>query len=213
MITILMPIYNGIKYIDDSVSSVMAQKYKKWELIIGINGHYDQSGVYKMAKLYENEKIKVVDLHPIKGKSNALNEMVKLAKYDHIAILDVDDIWLEDKLEIQLPFIKKYDVVGTKCIYFQEKNGEPAIPTGDITSFDFKQFNPIINSSVIIKKNLCCWDENGIEDYALWLKLKREGKTFYNCPEILVKHRIHSESAFNAKGNNLAAKELIANTK
>jgi len=208
-----MPIYNGIKYIDDSVRSVMAQKYKKWELIIGINGHYDQSGVYKMAKLYENEKIKVVDLHPIKGKSNALNEMLKMAKYDHIAILDVDDIWLEDKLETQIPFIKKYDVVGTKCVYFQEKNGEPAIPIGDITSFDFKQFNPIINSSVIVKKNLCCWDENGIEDYTLWLKLKIEGKTFYNCPEIMVKHRIHSESAFNAKGNSAMAKDLVLNSK
>lgn len=213
MISILMPIYNGVKYIDDSVLSVMEQKYKKWELIIGINGHYDQSGVYKMAKLYESNKIKVIDLHPIKGKANALNEMLKLAKYDYIAILDVDDIWLEDKLETQIPFITKYDVVGTKCVYFQEKDGEPNIPTGDITSFDFKQFNPMINSSVIIKKKLCHWNENGVEDYTLWLKLHAEGKRFYNCPEIMVKHRIHSESAFNAKGNNAMAKDLIANTK
>jgi len=210
-----MPIYNGVKYIDDSVRSVMAQKYKKWELIIGINGHYDQSGVYKMAKLYENQQIKVVDLHPIKGKSNALNEMLKFAKYDHIAILDVDDIWLEDKLETQIPFIKKYDVVGTKCVYFQEKDGQPDIPTGDITDFDFKRFNPIINSSVIVKKKLCHWNsiEDGVEDYALWLKLKSEGKTFYNCPEILVQHRIHSTSSFNAKGNSHMVKDLITENK
>lgn len=213
MISILMPIYNGVKYIDDSVRSVMAQKYKKWELIIGVNGHYDQSGVYKMAKLYENQQIKVVDLHPIKGKSNALNEMLKFAKYDHIAILDVDDIWLEDKLETQIPFIKKYDVVGTKCVYFQEKDGQPDIPTGDITDFDFKRFNPIINSSVIVKKNLCNWSENGVEDYDLWLKLKNQCKKFYNCPEILVHHRIHNESAFNAKGNSAIAKVLVSNSK
>lgn len=214
MISILMPIYNGVKYIDDSVQSVIAQKYKKWELIIGINGHYDNSGVYKMAKLYESgEQIKVIDLHPIRGKANALNEMLKIAKYDHIAILDVDDIWTENKLECQVPFLKTYDVVGSQCVYFQEKVGQPNIPTGDIGTFDFKLYNPIINSSVVVKKKLCNWNENGLEDYDLWLRLKNEGKRFYNCQEILVKHRIHSESAFNAKGNNNLVKNIVANNK
>jgi glycosyltransferase involved in cell wall biosynthesis len=215
MISILMPIYNGVKYIDDSVASVISQKYKKWELLIGINGHYEQSGVYKMAKLYETDKVKILDLHTVKGKANALNEMIQFAKYDHIAILDVDDIWREDKLEIQVPFLKKYDVVGSQCIYFQEKEGQPSIPTGDITSFDFKQLNPIINSSVVVKKKLCNWDNkhNGVEDYDLWLRLKNEGSRFYNCLETLVKHRIHNESAFNAKGNNKLVNNIIEQNK
>ncbi len=50
MISILIPIYNGIEFIDDSVQSVLNQTYTNWELIIGINGHPENSDVYKKAK-------------------------------------------------------------------------------------------------------------------------------------------------------------------
>ena len=53
MITILMPIYNGIEFIDESVSSILKQTYDKWELLIGINGHPENSEVYKIAQKYE----------------------------------------------------------------------------------------------------------------------------------------------------------------
>ena len=39
MISILMPVYNGIEYIDESVKSVISQTFKDWELLIGVNGH------------------------------------------------------------------------------------------------------------------------------------------------------------------------------
>ncbi len=69
-ITILMPIYNGIEFIEESVESIIKQTYTEWELIIGINGHPPNSEVYKKAKEYESDKIKVYDLIDIKGKSN-----------------------------------------------------------------------------------------------------------------------------------------------
>ena len=47
MISILIPIYNGIEYIDESVSSVLKQTYNEWELLIGINGHPPNSDVYQ----------------------------------------------------------------------------------------------------------------------------------------------------------------------
>ena len=100
---------------------------------------------------------------------------------------------------------KGYDVIGTKCVYFGEMNNiVPAIPNGDIGNFNFLQVNPLINSSAVIKKELAHWDTTvfGVEDYDLWLRLWREKKRFYNCPEVLVKHRIHRQSAFNAKGND-----------
>ena len=79
MISILLPIYNGIEFIHESVSSIDFQTYNKWELIIGINGHPKESEIYKIAKEYETKdsRIKVLDLYTIKGKSNALNEMIK----------------------------------------------------------------------------------------------------------------------------------------
>jgi len=45
MISILMPIYNGIEFIEESVSSILNQTYDQWELIIGVNGHPENSPV------------------------------------------------------------------------------------------------------------------------------------------------------------------------
>ena len=212
MISILIPIYNGIEFICESVSSVLRQTYGEWELIIGINGHPKDSSVYKIAKEYEKmtNKIRVLDLYEIKGKSNALNEMIKYCSYDYVSILDVDDIWHEQKLEIQSQMLNKFDVIGSNCVWFGDRPGiVPHIPVGDISNYDFSIVNPMINSSSVIRKELCNWNENGIEDYDLWLKLRNQNKKFFNFKEILVKHRIHNASAFNSKGNDNKVDNLL----
>ena len=50
MITILLPLYNGIEYLNDSLSSIKSQTYNNWELIIGINGHYNSKDFYDNVK-------------------------------------------------------------------------------------------------------------------------------------------------------------------
>lgn len=197
MITILMPIYNGIEFISESVNSVKQQTFEDWELIIGINGHLENSEVYQTAKKYENAKIFVYDLFDIKGKSNSLNKMLEYAKYDWIALLDVDDIWLPDKLKSQVDYMVNYDVIGTHCKYFGNLNGCPNIPFGDISKFDFFSYNPIINSSSLIRKESCYWENTKLEDYDMWLRLWKQGKKFYNVNTIQVLHRIHKNSFFN----------------
>ena len=212
MITILMPIYNGIEFINDSLSSIIDQTFEEWELIIGVNGHEKNSFTYQFAVEYAkmDEKISVYDFYKLKGKTNTLNKMRLFAKYDYIAILDVDDIWLPEKLEKQVPFLKDYDVVGTHCVYFENiENVSPEIPFGDLSDVDFTKVNPIINSSSITRKELCLWKGDGLEDYDLWLRLKNQNKKFYNIDEILVKHRIHNSSAFNSKDQNERLKEVL----
>ena len=211
MISILLPIYNGIEFIHESVSSIDFQTYNKWELIIGINGHPKESEIYKIAKEYETKdsRIKVLDLYTIKGKSNALNEMIKHCQYNWISLIDVDDKWLPKKLESQIPYMDNYDIIGTYCKYFGDRNDQPSIPGGDLTGYNFTKANPIINSSCLIRKPLAIWEENGIEDYDLWLKLWKQGKRFYNVESIQVMHRIHQDSAFNAKGNHLKVDNLL----
>ena len=46
-------------------------------------------------------------------------------------------------------------------------------------------------------------EDEGIEDYNMWLRLNYEGKTFYNISEVLTYHRVHFFSAFNTKKYNL----------
>jgi len=219
MISILIPIYNGIEFMQESASSVINQTYTEWELLIAINGHEKKSDIYKKVNTFKKSqipeiknKIRIFDFYNIKGKANTLNELIQYCVYDYIALLDVDDIWENTKLEIQVPFLflSNYDVVGSKCIYFGAKNIEPKLPTGNITYFNFFKQNPIINSSCIIRKELCKWDSTEyIEDYDLWLRLRKLGKRFYNCPQVLVKHRIHEKSHFNSTGNHKLLKEQM----
>ena len=217
MISILIPIYNGVEFIQESVSSIINQTYTKWELIIAVNGHEQNSDVYKEVTKFKNSqipeikhKIRIFDFYNIKGKANTLNEMISYCLYEYVALLDVDDIWENTKLEVQLPFVTNYDVIGCKCIYFGTKNIVPKLPIGNITYFNFFKKNPIINSSCIIRKELCKWNpEEYMEDYDLWLRLRKLGKSFYNCPQVLVKHRIHENSHFNSTGNHKLLKEKM----
>jgi glycosyltransferase involved in cell wall biosynthesis len=194
-----MPIYNGIEYISDSVSSVIDQSYSEWELNILINGHFDDDNVYKKANEYSNDKIKVYNLYDIKGKSNALNRGLSLCSYDNICLIDVDDLWLPDKLLKQSELINKYDVIGTYCRYFGDSDGFPDIPLGKIHKQTFRYVNPIINSSSCFKKDDAHWESEweSVEDYCMWLRLNKLNRKFYNIPEILTMHRIHGDSFFN----------------
>jgi teichuronic acid biosynthesis glycosyltransferase TuaG len=214
MISVLIPIYNGIEFIDESVSSVLNQTFTDWEILIGINGHPKNSNVYNIAKCYEkkSDKIRVFDFYEIKGKQETLNKMIKECSFDYIAILDVDDIWYPEKLEMQSKYLGIYDVIGTQCVYFGSiENTIPYIPVGDISDFDFFTVDPIINSSSVTRKTLCWWDPkfNIVDDYDLWLRLRKQKKTFYNIPCVLVKHRIHNESAFNTHCTNEIVQNLI----
>jgi teichuronic acid biosynthesis glycosyltransferase TuaG len=210
MISIFIPLYNGIEFIHESVGSVLQQTFESWELLIGVNGHPPNSSVFKKAKEWEkeNNKIRVFDFPDIQGKSNTLNELVKHSKYDYVALLDVDDVWYPTKLETQVPFLGKYDVIGSHCLYFGDLHYSPKLPSKDISIFHFRRTNPIINSSVLIRKELAYWRDQMLEDYDLWIRLRKQGKLFYNCPEILVKHRLHEKSAFNSK-NGQYVKELL----
>jgi teichuronic acid biosynthesis glycosyltransferase TuaG len=211
MISILIPLYNGIEFIDESVGSVLQQTFESWELLIGINCHPPNSYVFQKAKKWEkeNNKIRVFDFSNIQGKANTLNELVKHCEYNYIALLDVDDVWYPQKLETQIPYLPTYDIIGSNCLYFGDLHYSPKLPSGDISTFHFKRTNPIINSSVILRKELAYWNDRTLEDYDLWIHLRKQGKLFYNCPEILIKHRIHAKSAFNFK-NGQHVKQLLA---
>jgi hypothetical protein len=92
-------------------------------------------------------------------------------------------------------------VIGTFCEYFGERGGAPSLPGGWISAERVRESNPIINSSVLVRRDLATWqDRCGLEDYDLWLRLAAEGRRFFNIPQCLVKHRLHSASAFNNRG-------------
>ncbi len=218
-ISVLIPLYNGIEFLEISLNSVIRQTYTKWEVIVGINGYKKDSIVEHLAKeIIEklNNKNIILKYYETDGKANTLNKMIEDIKYDYVALLDVDDIWLDNKLEEQIKYIKEgYDVIGTGCKYIGDLNFIPDIPYGDISDYDIFKSNPIINSSVIIRKSDGLWEDTkynignyNLEDYSLWFKLYYEKRRIYNIQKILVYHRIHINSAFNSKGNSNGVEKL-----
>jgi glycosyltransferase involved in cell wall biosynthesis len=207
MISILLATYNGEKYIRQSIDSVLSQTFKDFEILVGFNGTTDNTK--EIVAEYTDTRIRVFDYGDDKGKAKTLNKLLKETKYEWIAIQDDDDIWLPKKLEMQSKFTERFDVIGTFIKYINEKNdviGNPNLCTNDeeIKLRSLNGDNQIANTSTIIRKSalkkIIGWREGieSVEDYDLWLRLIRSGFRFYNVPEFLVKHRLHSESNFNA---------------
>lgn len=197
MISIIIPIYNGLEFLDECLESIYNQTFEKYEILIGLNGHEKDGDSYNFLNKYKNEKLKVFQ-YEVANKSETCNNLIKECKYDIVCLLDVDDKWENTKLEKQIKYIKNYDVVGTFCYYFGEKNQPLSLVSGEIPNYIFDYNNPIINSSSMFYKKDAKWrDIFGVEDYDMWLRLNREGKKFFNIPEFLTYHRIHKTSAFN----------------
>ena len=207
-VSVLIRLYNGIEFLHESLASVCQQSYDDWELLIGVNGHGpDGNDVHKKANeiVKQNrykDQIHVINYPYANGGAEVMNLLAEDAKAAWVAFLDVDDMWLETKLLKQIHIRDLYphlDVIGTYCRYFGQMNGSPQIPVGEITLDDFKKCNPMINSSILMRKELINFtDRFYLDDYDLWCRLALEGRRFYNLDDVLTLHRIHGASAYNA---------------
>jgi len=212
MISILLATYNGEKYIKKSVDSILNQTFENFELLVGFNGTIDNSK--QILNSYNDPRIKIFDYFDDKGKAKTLNKLLKKVNSEWICLQDDDDVWMKNKLEKQINFLKDHDVVGSYIKYIDEYNniiGEPKLYSSDedIKYYSLNGINQIANTTAIFKKTDAIevngWDENldGIEDYDFWLKLIKKNKKFINIQEYMVFHRIHSNSNFNTKKYNL----------
>jgi alpha-1,3-rhamnosyltransferase len=132
MISILVPLYNGIEFLEECIFTVANQTYKEFECIVGINGHDQFSDIEMTAReicyKYNRELINednfydkiFVKWYSTKGKENTLNEMVKDCRYNYIAVLDCDDKWELTKLAKQVPYLGLYDVIGFYYLYREQ---------------------------------------------------------------------------------------------
>ncbi len=208
VVSIVIPLYNGIEFLEETLVSVKAQTYKDYEVLIGVNGWPANSEVYKRADwLMKAHQIPgyLFDLVHCKGKPQTLNALVSYAKGDWIALLDADDVWHPQKLEVQMKLTEHFDVIGSRCIYFGTMSGSPSIPMGNISNFDFFSVNPLLNSSVLMNKKWCLWNSENfiLEDYELWIHLRyRDHLRFFNVDLPLMFHRIHPASHFNNSNAN-----------
>lgn len=97
-VSVIIPTYNLARYINETVDSVLGQTYKNYEIIIVDDGSTDNT---KEALSEYGGKITYI-FQENQGVSAARNKGIKEAKGEYIAFLDADDLWLKDKLELQI---------------------------------------------------------------------------------------------------------------
>ena len=209
-ITIAIPLFNGIEFLEEALQSVKRQTYQAWTGIIGVNGfgNTGEPAFTKASDMVYNlglaKRFIVVNYPDVKGAANAINNMVGQATTPFIAHIDADDLWLSKKLEYQMSVFEQdpeIGIVGTMCRYFGDSNEPRFLPPGNLTIDDFTKFNPLIHSSIVMKRKLSVYsDEFVAYDYCCWLRNITNGVKIYNINNILVLHRIHSKSFYNASG-------------
>lgn len=209
MITVLVPLYNGIEFLEECLLSVRAQIYTDWECIVGVNG-YGIGGGPVMTKAIsivgslDDKRFRVVNLPDVKGAPEAINTLVAMSTTDWVAHLDADDKWHPMKLHCQAATIRDIDadIIGTFTLYFGDwKEGGPQTVGGYVPEELFHRMNPMAHSSILIRKELAYYTNEFVTyDYDCWLRHLVAGKKFYNVPLQLLYHRIHTGSHFNTAG-------------
>jgi glycosyltransferase involved in cell wall biosynthesis len=208
-ISIIMPVYNSEKYLKDSIESIINQTFRDFEFIIINDGSTDNS--LKIIKEYTklDERIKIIDQKNT-GVSYSRNMGIKKSTGEYVAFIDSDDIWLENKLELQLAeFILNKDlkICGTWAIVIDELGEEKRkfeYPPVDDKSIKLNSIykNPFITSSVMIKKDILNPNElfkidmRLAEDYEFITRYIHKNKC-KNISKYIVKYRIHKNNSDN----------------
>ena len=149
LVSIIMNCFNGEKYLKDAVDSVISQTYKNWEIIFWDNQSNDKSA--QIFKNYKDDRLKYyyAPSH-IEILYKARNYALKKANGEFIAFLDVDDWWLPEKLEKQIPLFNDSDVglvYGNVWLFFEKKNKKKIYRKGNLPTG--KILNELLNDYAI----------------------------------------------------------------
>ena len=208
MISIVMPVHNGDKFIGETITSVLNSTISNYEFLIINDGSTDNTE--KIIKSFSDKRIKYFKKSN-SGIAETLNYGLKKASHEIIARIDSDDLIFPDRLLKQLNYFKKnkVDILGSNAILINDRNfefGKTFFPT-EHNQIKKKLENficPILHPSVMYKKSKVLqfggYKENYADDYELWLRMLKSC-VFSNLKEPLIYLRKHS--------NNLSSKKTL----
>ena len=214
MISIIVPVYNVEKYIEETIASVLAQTYPDWELLLVEDGSSDGTAerIERIAGERKDPRLRLLRQPSNQGAARARNRGLQEARGRYIAYLDADDLWAPEKLERELRFMKEKDAAFAFTGYeFADERGQG---TGKIVrvpaTLNYRQAlsnTTIFTSTVMfdtekIGKDRLEMPRVKSEDTALWFRVLRSGCLAYGLDENLVKYR--------RMGGTLSANKLEA---
>lgn len=214
LISVIMSIYNGEKYLKEAIDSILGQSYKNFEFIIINDGSIDNSlSIVKNYKEMDN-RIVLIENSGNKGLIYSLNRGLDLSKGKYIARMDADDISEKNRFLEQISFLEKNENIAMCSTYvkmfkdnfkFLSKKFGSEIESEKIkTILLFKNYiahpTVMIRKEIIDKYNLKYNSEDkGMEDYGLWLYLSKY-ENIATIPKYLLRYRF--------LGNSISSKTL-----
>ena len=197
-VSIILPVYNGQKYIQSSINSLLAQTYADFELIVINDGSTDNTE--EIIKKIRDPRLKIIS-RPNKGLVKTLNEGIRRAKGEFIARQDADDLSLPTRLEKQISFLDshhKIGLVGSNYTIIDEEDTELVatdifthpddLSVAEIVSNQFGHGSVVMRSSIVRKAKGYNAAVGHVEDYDLFVRMSRLSK-IANLPEALYRWR------------------------
>lgn len=207
LISVILPVFNGDKFLSESIKSILNQTISDLELIIINDGSVDNS--YKIIKKYaiEDSRIKLIN-RKNKGLIYSLNEGISISNGVYLARMDADDISHHKRFEEQVKFFNTHsdvDILGTWMeafgngknkiykYYCSDKLIKESLSRGIGSGFGHPTV--MMKRSSLLKYLPELYDKKYIyaEDFALWSKLSKE-LCFANLPMVLLKYRLHDNN-------------------
>lgn len=215
LVSVIIPVYNVERVIERTIKSVQNQTYKQWELILVDDCSPDSSANIIREIMAGDDRIKYIKLDKNSGAAVARNTGIKAATGKYIAFLDSDDMWMPEKLEIQLSLMKEK---GCAFVYSAIR----MIDQNDNVTKDSTFVPERLNYKTILKRTYIATSSvlldmekigefqmplrRSGQDYATWLMLLRRIDYAYGIQKPLVMYR---NSPGSLSSNKLASLKKV----
>lgn len=198
-VSVIIPVYNAERFIEDTINSVKEQTYSNWELLLVDDCSKDNSEKIIQSYVEKDDRVKYIKLEKNSGAAVARNKGVEIASGRYICYLDADDKWEKDKLRKQIAFIQSKNCAFSYTSYqFADENCNPTgakviVPE----SLNYKQAlkNTTIWTSTVmfdmtkLTKEQIYMPVVKSEDTACWWKILKTGINAYGIKDVMAYYR------------------------
>jgi glycosyltransferase involved in cell wall biosynthesis len=217
VLTVIMPVYNGEKYLEEAIDSILNQTFTDFKLLILNDNSTDSSSEILKAYQKKDDRVEVINKIKNEGPAHLRNEGIERAQSEFIALMDADDIALPTRFEKQLAVFKHNKNVGVCGTWFTFFGDKQKLIKHSVESEALKvQFLSscgIGNPTVMFRKSIIKgfkFEDQFVpaEDYGLWSEIIQI-TDFYNIPESLLNYRWHPNNISQTKDENLRKANVL----
>lgn len=204
-VSVLLCVYNGEKYLEEAMKSILEQTYKNWECIVIDDCSSDRTPQILAQYEDRDSRIKIYRNKENLKLPSSLNKALSLAKGIYVIRMDADDICRRDRFEKQVMFMEENPDLTLSCCRAMGLVDNKVVPTnmqvrGDCEAIParFLFFNPIIHPGVIARRKeleeFCyCKKFSCTEDFDLWIRMLCRDKKMAVQNDYLLLYRQHKE--------------------